>query len=91
MAIVKRECENCEAEYIVAEDDVYIGGYDVSGKRGSVEDVRVYSKDELDIEHGGINVNKNCPVCGSRHTHKKKNEPQRSNLKFKGSSTIVED
>ena len=27
MAIEKRECENCEAEYVVAGDDVYIGGY----------------------------------------------------------------
>jgi len=82
MAIEKRECENCEAEYVVAGDDVYIGGY---AKKGSTEDVRKYSKTELDHN------DKNCPLCGSRHTHIKKNESQRSNLKFKGSPTIVED
>ena len=88
MAIEKRECENCEAEYVVAGDDVYIGGY---AKKGSTEDVRKYSKDEIYV--GGYDhVDKRtCPLCGSRHTHIKKNESQRSNLKFKGSPTIVED
>lgn len=84
MAIEKRECENCEAEYVVAGDDVYIGGY---AKKGSTEDVRKFTSRETRKDVTATQ----CPLCGSRHTHIKKNEPQRSNLKFKGSPTIVED
>ena len=72
MAIEKRECENCEAEYVVADDDVYIGGY---AKKGTPEDVRKYTKSDVTTTQ--------CPLCGSRHTHKKNNEPPKSNLKFK--------
>ena len=66
MAIEERVCKNCEAEYTVTQDQVYINTKD----RNYDEDVLVGSGIESNPVIKRIFEKDRCPLCASRHTQK---------------------